>query len=92
MANAYDHVYPEVAVARLDPWGNPLRERPVPGFPAACPRCGAEATATGGYYDPVAYACGGGYAIKPQIQNHTDKWWGACPVTRAKPAPEPDAS
>jgi hypothetical protein len=34
------------------------------------------------YARKAAYACGGTYELKPQCQNHTDKWWGRCPVTR----------
>ena len=26
----------------------------------------------------VTYECGGYYRSKPQIQNHTDYWWGTC--------------
>jgi len=26
----------------------------------------------------ATYACGGYYKRKPQIQNHTDYWWGKC--------------
>jgi hypothetical protein len=34
------------------------------------------------YARRAAYACGGVYELKSQIQNHTDKWWGRCPVTK----------
>lgn len=52
----------------------------LPTFPDACPVCGAAATAHGNRFHPVTYACGAAYDDKPQIQNHTDKWWGACPA------------
>lgn len=74
---SYAHILPEI-------WRN-IRDRnePAPSFPDTCPACGAVATMHGDYYSPVAYACGAAYTEKPQIQNHTDKWWGSCPVTRA---------
>ncbi len=55
------------------------RHEPLPTFPESCPVCGAAASAHGNRYHPVTYACGAAYTDKPQIQNHTDKWWGACP-------------
>jgi hypothetical protein len=75
----YRHIYPEVTQAirhREDPY-------PTPVFPDTCPRCGAVATARGNFFHPIKYACGGSYEEKPQIQNHTDVWWGRCPVTQA---------
>ena len=48
-------------------------------FPEACPCCGAERTeATKGFLARAEYACGGKYESIPQIQNHTDKYMGAC--------------
>lgn len=38
------------------------------------------------------YACGGRYEMKSQCQNHTDVFWGSCPVVAAvneKPEPPP---
>lgn len=52
-------------------------------FPETCPACGAARTAERPGRD-CSYACGGGYRDKPQIQNHTDYWWGSCPVKRAE--------
>jgi hypothetical protein len=76
-----DEVYPELI-------GYKCRGEkcPPPTFPDACPTCGA---AKVDHVDPghplslekVRYACGGAYEPKPQIQNHTDKWWGKCPAT-----------
>jgi hypothetical protein len=45
---------------------------PPPQYPGACPTCGAVAINDG------AYACGGEYTEKPQIQTHTVVYWGAC--------------
>lgn len=50
-------------------------------FPDKCPNCSAPAI--GGkdgntFWASVRYECGGGYDPKPQIQNHTHKWWGHC--------------
>lgn len=50
-----------------------------PDFPDTCPACGAkEVERKMGWLGHNKYACGGGFKIKPQIQNHTDKWWGRC--------------
>ena len=77
MSNPYRHIYPELWQARRPEQG------PTPVFPEACPACSAPAVEHGKlHYHPVTYACGGGYDEKPQIQNHTDKWWGYCPVTK----------
>jgi len=78
MANPYRYVLPEVAVSRYD------RPRKAPVFPPACPRCGAAQAGTPFPWTGPTYACGAVYAPKPQIQNHTDKWWGVCPVTEAE--------
>lgn len=51
-----------------------------PKIPPKCPVCNAKKI--GGKfsdrYAKIKYACGGGYHPKPQIQNHTDYWWGTC--------------
>ena len=50
-------------------------------FPNTCPLCGAKTIKEGtDYFNGPIYGCGGQYTFKPQIQNHTDKWWGSCPV------------
>jgi len=55
-------------------------------FPETCPICEApiakvqpEQEATRYFKNGPVYECGGQYTIKPQIQNHTQKWWGTCP-------------
>ena len=92
--NDYRHIYPEIerrrrpAVYYVPGRGEvdvPADDRPVV-FPDACPACGATKTSdTSGRssWPEARYACGGSYTNKPQIQNHTDKWWGHCPVTKA---------
>lgn len=67
-------VYPELSVRN---------EHPTPAiiFPNACPVCGAsvEYGQDGGTgWALLRYKCGGQYSAKPQIQNHTLKWWGRC--------------
>jgi hypothetical protein len=74
----YSYIYPEIGQSRY-----PVLET-TPTFPDTCPVCGAAATVRGNRYHPVSYACGGSYDDKPQIQNHTDKWWGVCPIRRAE--------
>lgn len=64
------HLYSEIHTRRYG----------TPTFPDVCPCCGAVATQKED--KKVHYACGGSYTPKPQIQNHTDKWWGQCPVTK----------
>jgi hypothetical protein len=56
-----------------------------PEFPETCPDCGAgiKTTETDRYMAGPVYECEGQYTLKPQIQNHTNKWWGSCPVTYA---------
>lgn len=52
-----------------------------PAFPLRCPVCLADGSETESPRTPwmtVKYACGGAYRPKPQIQNHTYKWWGHC--------------
>lgn len=46
--------------------------RPIAGF-----RSGNPAQTLAGK-NWATFACGGYYTSKPQIQNHTDKWWGVC--------------
>lgn len=91
--NPYAHIYPEIERRRVEfsywnPQGGtvtlPPDARPVT-FPDTCPACGAAKSAetgNGGWNAKAAYACGGSYESKPQIQNHTDKWWGSCPAMR----------
>jgi len=35
-------------------------------------------------FDGPVYGCGGQYRQKPQIQCHTNKWWGHCPTEKLK--------
>jgi hypothetical protein len=59
-------------------------------FPSVCPCCCAKrlslnaCATTPTYRREAAYDCGARYAHKPQIQNHTEKWWGMCPRQRDK--------
>lgn len=74
----YSHIYPELSQTRG------IRIAPPLEFPPVCPVCqAAKVTDTGAdawaHKRTAAYACGGAYTHKPQIQNHTDKWWGKCP-------------
>ena len=71
---SHDAIYPEICVDRGE----------SPFLPESCPACGAEAEKRGN--NTVTYACGGSYRPKPQIQNHTDKWWGSCKVDKPVPA------
>lgn len=62
-----------------------------PDFPLTCPECGEEVIARSGpsvwpEFSAVMYGCGGAYKHKPQIQNHTNKWWGSCGKERKKRA------
>jgi hypothetical protein len=53
----------------------------MPEFPETCPKCGAPVKwESDGFHGPT-YECLGKYRSKPQIQNHTNKWWGHCPKT-----------
>lgn len=54
------------------PTRTPGRPRTKAGRPVLVPS----------YARSAAYACGGKYELKSQCQNHTDKWWGRCPVTK----------
>lgn len=66
-------IYPEIT--------QPVEVRTLPDFPLRCPICGSPKTLSEkemGYRVGPRYWCGGQYTMKPQIQNHTDKWWGAC--------------
>lgn len=48
-------------------------------FPKECPCCGAEREEVkSGFPVKALYSCGGSYESIPQIQNHTDKFRGAC--------------
>jgi hypothetical protein len=73
--NRYQHILPEIEQAVGD-------HRVIP-FPIACPACGAGIVSAvdDGSLSSASYACGAAYKSKPQIQNHTDKWWGTCPTT-----------
>ena len=52
-----------------------------PFFSETCPICGAIIREDNqDYYKGPIYECGGQYTFKPQIQTHTDKWWGSCPA------------
>jgi hypothetical protein len=88
----YEHVLPEIALRRRADTYYDLQHRGLvevpaeqgpPVFPDACPCCGAAKTAEDAWRR-VDYACGAAYTPKPQIQNHTDKWWGTCPLTQAR--------
>ena len=79
---SYAHILPEIHMSRAE-----VRNTATP-FPAACPACGAEkAFEQNGYIveylRTATYDCGASYTLKGQIQNHTEKWWGSCPVTKA---------
>ena len=71
----YSKIYPELVGYKCR--GSVV---PPPQFPDACPKCGAPKTAEDrlALVERCTYACGGGYSPKPQIQNHTDYWWGKC--------------
>lgn len=72
---AGDGVYDEIHQPNTFPY-------PAFTFPDACPVCSAPAThrnEDGPHYGRFCeYVCGGKYTNKPQIQNHTNKWWGHC--------------
>jgi len=63
--------YPELIGFR-----NRDADAPPPKFPDTCPTCNAPATTK--QIGEARYECGGRYGPKPQIQNHTDKFWGRC--------------
>ena len=69
--------YPEVTTPA---YALPTPGNTKPEFPKACPVCGAcvVETSTEWCRETARYACGGAYTSKPQIQNHTLKWWGSC--------------
>jgi len=67
------HIYPELA--------SPTKKHTTPDWPLKCPCCGASRRRKSkDRYHGHVYRCGGRYTLKPQIQNHTDYWWGSCPV------------
>lgn len=77
MATDYStYVYPELVGYRSRD-----REVPPPPVPDTCPICGANklGAAAAAMFVAASYACGGKYELKPQIQNHTDYYWGTCP-------------
>lgn len=55
-------------------------------FPESCPACKSPRIINHSgvniieYLRSATYACGAHYTHKPQIQNHTEKWWGTCPT------------
>jgi len=72
MTTCSEYVYPEK--------GQPLRRRVLTfSFPRTCPMCGSPEVGDQSY-GGAKYTCGGEYSIKSQIQNHTEKWWGLCPI------------
>jgi hypothetical protein len=73
---AKNMTYPEVCGNWIDGY-----QAPPPMFPDRCPGCGArvaEDQNVGTWNVQRVYRCGGRYRPKPQIQNHTDIWWGHC--------------
>ena len=78
-----EHVYPELAGFRIRD-----KKAPPPDFPTHGPACGAgtERPATPGAC-MRAYACGGKYTEKSQIQGHTFYFYGHCPVVLAQQKP-----
>ncbi len=61
--------------------GNKCRgnKHPPVELPDKCPVCDAKATVKkDGQFAKRMYECGGSYSMKPQIQNHTDYFWGSC--------------
>jgi hypothetical protein len=67
--------YPEIV-------GNKCRGENIepPIFPDNCPICHAKKISENKdiYRESCKYKCGGEYKPKPQIQNHTDYYWGRC--------------
>lgn len=87
---SYRHILPEIHLRRrpdsfYDIYSGKQVDVPAevgpPVFPDACPACQAPKTAEVAWRR-AEYACGASYSDKPQIQNHTDKWWGSCPATQ----------
>lgn len=66
-----ENIYPELVGFRVNG-----AKAPPPEFPHHCPVCDAEITIRHRWN--CRYECGGGYQSKPQIQNHTEKFWGKC--------------
>jgi len=73
-----ENIYPEVTTPATP---LPSADNTLPEFPKSCPVCGAcvVESSTEWCREMARYACGGEYTSKPQIQNHTNKWWGSCP-------------
>jgi hypothetical protein len=73
-------IYREIWVEkRPGPYGKEGR------LPDKCPICNAirlRLDSRGTPWEAADYKCGGMYKSKPQIQNHTDKWWGWCPTAK----------
>lgn len=68
-------IYPELV-------GFMYRGNPIPpvAFPPKCPVCDSPLVQLEEL--SCTYTCGGGYSPKPQIQNHTDIWWGQCRLVK----------
>ena len=50
-----------------------------PNFPSTCPLCGAKTFKEAeSFFEGPIYTCRGQYTYKPQIQCHTNYWWGSC--------------
>lgn len=75
MVGYTSYVYPEL---------NEKNELGVePHYPKKCPVCRAAVKDEKfDHYTGPTYECGGQYTYKSQIQNHTNKWWGTCPVQK----------
>jgi len=76
--NQVRYIYTEIHQSSDSKWIKPE-------FPDACPCCGETLIVPDDpqeYYTGPQFACGGKFEFKPQIQSHTDKWWGTCPVRR----------
>lgn len=66
-------IYPE----KVGHWVR-RQECPPPKFPDECPACGSKALPDERPGWRRDYECGGAYKCKPQIQNHTEVFWGKC--------------
>jgi hypothetical protein len=51
----------------------------MPNFPETCPSCTSSVKKDMDHFHGPTYECGGQYRNKPQIQCHTNKYWGHCP-------------
>jgi hypothetical protein len=57
-------------------WDHPANFESL--IPKNCPICRAKGKIDKQKFETIIYGCGGFYESKPQIQNHTDKYWGQC--------------